>query len=132
VQREIEAAGISTISLSSIPDLTAAVSVPRLAAIEHPLGYLLGQPDDRESQTAVLRATLTALSEMTRPGSIVHLPFEWPESARRQNAHPPKAPPIARYLRRHPWHIPNLFSRDVPAEQRAAPSVQLKAGDAAS
>ena len=37
---------MSTITLSSIPDLTAAVGVPRLAAIEHPLGYLLGQPGD--------------------------------------------------------------------------------------
>jgi hypothetical protein len=118
VQREIEAAGISTITLSSIPDLTAAVSVPRLAAIEHPLGYLLGQPGDQEGQTAVLRSTLHSLAEMTRPGSVIHLPFEWPASARRLSARPPQAPPIGRYLLRHPWHIPNLFSRDVPAAQR--------------
>jgi hypothetical protein len=118
VQREIEAAGMSTITLSSIPDLTAAVSVPRLAAIEHPLGYLLGQPGDREGQTAVLRSTLHALAEMTRPGSVIQLPFEWPASARRLSARPPQAPPIGRYLLRHPWHIPNLFSRDVPAAQR--------------
>ncbi|UCC86513.1 MAG: hypothetical protein JSV81_16930, partial [Anaerolineales bacterium] len=74
MQREIEAAGISTITLSSIPDLTAAVSVPRLAAIEHPLRYLLGQPGDPEGQRAVLRATLRALAEMTEPGSLTHLP----------------------------------------------------------
>jgi hypothetical protein len=110
---------MSTITLSSIPDLTASVSVPRLAAIEHPLGYLLGQPGDQEGQTAVLRATLRALSEMTRPGGVVHLPFEWPASARRLNAHPPKTPPIARYLRRHPWHLPKLLSRDVPVAQQA-------------
>jgi D-proline reductase (dithiol) PrdB len=114
---------MSTITLSSIPKLTAAVGVPRLAAIEHPLGYLLGQPGDREGQTAVLRATLRALVEMRKPGSIIHLPCIWPESARRLNAHPPKAPPISRYLRRHPWQIPNLFSRDVPAEKRAERAV---------
>jgi hypothetical protein len=124
VQREIEAAGMSTITLSSIPDLTAAVSVPRLAAIEHPLGYLLGQPGDGEGQRAVLRSTLQALGEMTVPGSILHLPFEWPQSARRLSARPPKAPPISRYLLRHPWHIPNLFSRDVPAAQAAEPAPQ--------
>jgi hypothetical protein len=94
------------------------VSVPRLAAVEYPLGYLLGQPGDREGQTAVLRATLNALAEMTGPGSVAQLPFEWPASARRLSARPPKTPPIARYLRRHPWQIPNLFSRDVPAAQR--------------
>jgi hypothetical protein len=121
VQRELEAAGLSTITLSSIPDLTAAVSVPRLAAIEHPLGYLLGQPNDREGQTAVLRSTLHALAEQTRPGSVTHLPFEWPVSARRMSARPQKTPPITRYLLRHPWHIPNLFGRDVPAAHRAGP-----------
>jgi D-proline reductase (dithiol) PrdB len=119
VQREIEAAGMSTITLSSIPDLTAAVGVPRLAAIEHPLGYQLGRPGDEEGQRAVLRATLRALAEMKGPGGITHLPFEWPESARRLNAHPPKMPPIAKYLRTHPWHIPKLFSREVPGAQRA-------------
>jgi hypothetical protein len=110
---------MSTITLSSIPDLTSAVSVPRLAAIEHPLGYLLGQPGDAEGQRAVLRSTLQALAEMTRPGSVTHLPFEWPVSARRLSARPPQAPPITRYLKRHPWQIPNLFSRDVPAGQEA-------------
>jgi hypothetical protein len=128
VQRKIEAAGISTITLSSIPALTAAVSVPRLAAIEHPLGYLLGQPGDREGQRAVLRATLRAVAEMAGPGSVTHLPFEWPASARRLNAHPPKTPPISRYLLRHPWHIPNLFSRDVPGIWQVG-SVFKQAGD---
>jgi hypothetical protein len=122
---------MSTITLSSIPDLTAAVSVPRLAAIEHPLGYLLGQPGDQEGQTAVLRSTLHALAEMTGPGSVIHLPFEWPASARRLSARPPQAPPIGRYLLRHPWHIPNLFSRDVPAAQRVT-LAQQQAGAPAS
>jgi D-proline reductase (dithiol) PrdB len=121
VQRKIEAAGLSTITLSSIPDLTSAVRVPRLAAIEYPLGYLLGQPGDVEGQTAVLRATLQALAEATWPGSVGHLPFEWPSTSRRLSARPPKTPPISRYLMRHPWHIPNLFSRDVPALQQAEP-----------
>lgn len=115
----MEAAGLSTITLSSIPDLTAAVSVPRLAAIEYPLGYLLGLPGDREGQTTVLRATLDALVEAEQPGEIRHLPFEWPESARRLNARPPKAPPISRYLRRHPWLLPRLFSRQVPGAEEA-------------
>jgi hypothetical protein len=119
VQRKIEAAGLSTVTLSSIPDLTSVVGVPRLAAIEYPLGYLLGQPGDRMGQLAVLRSTLHALAEMTRPGSITYLRFEWPASARRLSARPPKTPPISKYLLRHPWLIPNLFSRQVPAPQQA-------------
>ena len=105
---------MSTITLSPIPDLTAAVSVPRLAAVEYPLGYLLGQPGDGDGQRAVLRATLQALAEMKRAGSVVHLPFEWPVACR-LNADPSQPPPIAKYLLRHPWHIPNLLSRNVPA-----------------
>ena len=83
---------MSTITLSSIPDLTSAVGVPRLAAIEYPLGYLLGQPGDRMGQLAVLRSTLHALAEIREPGSVSHLPFEWPASARRLSARPPKTP----------------------------------------
>jgi hypothetical protein len=109
---------LSTISLSSIPDLTAALSVPRLAAIEHPLGYLLGRPGDLMGQTAVLRATLQALVEMKKPGSVTHLPFAWATEERRLSAKPPQTPPIVKYLMRHPWHIRNLFARDIPTAQR--------------
>lgn len=116
MQREIEAAGISTITLSSIPDLTASVGVPRLAAIEYPLGYLLGQPGDKAGQLAVLTETLWALTEIKKPGSVVHLPFEWPEAASELNAHPKEDPPIVKYLLKHLWQLPNFFSRKIPNE----------------
>ncbi|MEJ2759617.1 MAG: hypothetical protein P8046_14145 [Anaerolineales bacterium] len=121
MQREIELAGISTITLSGIPDLTASVGVPRLAAIEHPLGYLLGKPGDKAGQLTVLTSTLQLLAEIKKPGSVVHLPFEWPESVNGLNAHPEEQPPIVNYLLRHPWHIPNLFKRNIPADAEAKP-----------
>ena len=114
VQREIEAAGMTTIALSNIPDLTASVCVPRLAAIEYPFGRTLGMPNDKDGQMAVLHATLQALVEMDTPGSVQHLPFEWPEPPQKARAHPPEPPPIAQYLRKHPWHLSNLMARDVP------------------
>jgi len=114
VQREIEAAGFTTIILSNVPDLTASVSVPRIAAIEYPFGRTVGNCGDREGQTAVLRATLNALVELDTPGSIRQLPFEWPEPPKRARAHPPQPPPITQYLRTHPWQLPNLLSRTVP------------------
>ncbi len=121
MQREIETAGISTITLSGIPDLTASVSVPRLAAIERPLGYLLGEPGDTTGQLAVLTSTLQLLAEIKKPGSVVHLPFEWPESANGINAHPEERPPIVNYLLRHPWHIPNLIKRNISADAEVKP-----------
>lgn len=113
-QREIEKAGITTITLSNIPDLTASLSVPRLAAIEYPFGRTLGQPGDREGQKAVLRATLRAVEAMDTPGSISHLPFEWPQSAREARAEPAQPPPIVTHLKRNPWHLPKFIAREIP------------------
>jgi len=113
VQRELEAAGFSTISLSMMPELTQSAGVPRIAAIEFPFGLTLGPPDDAEGQLAVLRATLHAMEEISRPGTVVHLPFEW-DSTKKLNIYPPEAPPMARFLRRHPWYLPKFLNRTPP------------------
>jgi hypothetical protein len=121
VQREIEAAGFSTISLSMMPELTASVGVPRIAAIEHPFGLTLGLPGDAARQLAVLRATLRALEGASQPGTVVHLPFDW-NSSEKLNLYPPELPPIARFLRRHPWYVPKFLSRIPPeATEQAGP-----------
>lgn len=48
------------------------------------------------------------------PGSIRHLPFEWPEPPNQVRNHPPQEPPIAIYLKHNPWFLPKLLYRDVP------------------
>lgn len=113
-QRELEAAGFTTINLTPVPDLTASVSVPRIAAIEYPLGRTLGQPCDHAGQMAVLEATLQAVESISTPGEIVHLPFEWPESPKEVRSRLPEEPPIAHYLARNPWFLPRLLNRNVP------------------
>jgi hypothetical protein len=97
-----------------VPDLTASVSVSRIAAIEYPLGRTLGQPGDSAGQTAVLEATLRALEMIQTPGEVTHLPFEWHESPKEVQNKPHIDPPIGRYLVRNPWFLPKLLSRDVP------------------
>ncbi len=114
VQREIEAAGVSTITLTPVPELTRSVSVPRLAAIEYPLGRTFGQPGDAAGQASVLRATLQALETLETPGGIRTLPFTWPELPSQVRNRPPQDPPIARYLKRHPWSFPRFLYRDIP------------------
>jgi len=116
VQREIEAAGFSTISLSMMPELTMSCGVPRIAAIEHPFGLTLGPAQDAARQLAVLSATLRALEEISQPGTVVHLPFEW-DVGKKLNTLPPEAPPIVRLLRRHPWYVPKFLNR-IPPEVR--------------
>jgi hypothetical protein len=113
-QREIERAGLTTVALSNIPELTAAVSVPRLVGIEYPFGQTVGKPGDKEGQRAVLRGVLEAVEEMKVPSSVRHLPFEWPGTEEEARAHPPEPPPIVGYLKRHPWHLPRLLKRNVP------------------
>jgi hypothetical protein len=113
-QREIERAGMTTVTLSNIPDLTAAVRVPRLVAIEHPFGQIMGSPGDQEVQAAVLWETLEAVEMMKAPGSIKHLPFECSGIMNESKPHQP--PPIVGHLVRHPWQLPRLLSRNVPKE----------------
>jgi len=85
-----------------------------MAAIEYPLGRTFGQPGDREGQLAVLRATLHALETIDRPGGMECLPFTWPEPPDKVQSHPLQEPPIASYLKRHPWDLPKLLRRVVP------------------
>ena len=105
---------MTTVTLSNIPDLTAAVSVPRLVAIEHPFGQTMGNPGDQEVQRVVLWETLEAAETMKAPGSIKHLPFECSGTMNESKPHQP--PPIVSYLVRHPWQLPRLLSRNVPKE----------------
>ncbi len=90
------------------------MSVPRIAAIEYPLGRTFGQPGDREGELAVLRATLRALETIDRPGGVECLPFTWPEPPEKVQGHPPQEPPIVSYLKRHPWDLSRLLKREPP------------------
>ena len=72
-----------------------------------------GSPHDAVRQLAVLSATLRALEDISQPGTVVHLPFEW-ESREKLNIYPQEAPPIAKFLRRHPWYVPKFLNRTLP------------------
>jgi hypothetical protein len=86
-----------------------------MAAIEYPLGRTFGQPGDAEGQMAVLRAALHALETIEHPGGVECLPFTWTEPPNKVHDHPVQEPPIVSYLKRHPWDLPRLLRRDVPA-----------------
>jgi hypothetical protein len=110
----MERAGLSTVTLSPIPELTASVGAPRVAALEYPLGRCFGRPGDAEGQTEVLRATLDVAVRAEGPGAVVPLPFEWPDPPPRVRSDPPEPPPIVSLLRRRPWLVPRLLRRDPP------------------
>ena len=116
VQRVLEASGIATVSLSFVPDFTAAVGVPRLAAIAHPVSRPMGRPHDADGQRAVLRAALEVLATAREPGTRVDLPFVWPQSPAQARKGSDVSPPIAQLLIRKPWLIPRLVTGDIPDE----------------
>ena len=121
----IEASGISTVTLSWIPELTRAVGVPRLAGIGYPPGRSLGRPHDADGQRAVLRATLELLATAPAPDTYVELPFEWPETpAQARNVSKDIPPsPIAALLMRRPWLVPRLYSGSIPHDERQPPAM---------
>ena len=110
----MEQSGLSTVTLSPIPDLTASVGAPRVAAIGYPLGRSFGQPGDAEGQRAVLRAALRTVETAQRPGAVSDLPFDWPETPSQVKASSTAEPPIATLLKRRPWLLPKLLSRKPP------------------
>ncbi len=77
IAREIEAAGVATLSMTSAWDITRAVAPPRSAYVHHPLGHQTGAPGDSAGQRAIVHAALRAGVAMREPGEIVELPFRW-------------------------------------------------------
>ena len=107
---------MSTITLSPMPDWTAAMSVPRLVGVEHPLGVTMGRPGDVPTQTAVLRDTLQALAEIDQPGAVRYLPYRWREEPGDPSLHPDPPPPITQAIMRRPWLFRKLMNGDIPQE----------------
>lgn len=74
-----EAAGITTVCVSTGRDLTAQVKPPRSVFVNFPMGNAFGKPFDRDMQLAVLRAALELAVTATEGGVLVDLPYVWPE-----------------------------------------------------
>lgn len=119
VQRVLEAEGLSTVSLSMIPDFTRAVGVPRLAGLAYPLSRPMGQPGDAAGQRDVLRSLLEVVSLAQAPGTYVELPYVWPERPAQARKGAEIHPPIAQLLARKPWLLPRLYTGEVPDDEAA-------------
>jgi D-proline reductase (dithiol) PrdB len=116
----IEAQGIATVALSMIPEFTASVGAPRVAGIDYLFGRPMGLPGDRAGQRAVLQAALEVLAAARVPGTVVQLPFRWPQDPRQAGGDSPVPPPIVQLLKRKPWLALRLLAHDIPAPQQPA------------
>jgi hypothetical protein len=83
IAREVEAAGIPTLCMTSAYDITQAVNLPRAVFVNYPLGHQTGKPDDPENQRAIIRDALAAFETISKPGTIVELPYVWDANDRR-------------------------------------------------
>ncbi len=78
VARQVEAAGIPTLCMTSALDITRAVNPPRAAFLDFPLGHTTGAPNDPQMQRAIMADALSSFASMTAPGSVTMLPYRWP------------------------------------------------------
>jgi D-proline reductase (dithiol) PrdB len=76
IAREIELAGIPTISMTSAWDITTAVAPPRSVYVHYPLGHTTGAPGDPEGQRNIVEAALR-VGRTAKRGEILPLPFVW-------------------------------------------------------
>jgi hypothetical protein len=73
IQRVIEAAGIATISITLLREITKKVRPPRALYPGFPLGHPIACPGQPLRQLQVLRLLLKHLVEIDSPGTIVEL-----------------------------------------------------------
>jgi len=99
VQRVVEEAGIPTISLSLLPFITRKVKVPRALAVEFPFAHPLGKPFDKEQQLKIINDAFNGFESIAEPGTILDLPYKWPEEdTKKQDWWPEEPPPIHKFM----------------------------------
>ena len=77
MQKAIESVDIPTIIIAALPPVVKQTGTPRAVAPLVPMGANAGAPHNVEQQTAIVKATLEQLEEITTPGTVVPLPFEY-------------------------------------------------------
>lgn len=77
LQSVIERAGIATVGLTFLPDLTEVIGTPRALSVRFPYGAPFGNPLNRWLQTRVLREALSLLAEASAPKTIRPSAYRW-------------------------------------------------------
>ncbi len=63
--------------MTSALDITRAVNPPRAVFVNFPLGHQTGKPHQSDLQRQIVRDALHAFETISRPGTIVELPYVW-------------------------------------------------------
>ena len=70
IQGIIEMAGIPTVSITLLREITERVAPPRALFVDLPLGYPLGAPNDPAVQTQIILAAFALLNERVPPAIL--------------------------------------------------------------
>jgi len=84
--------------LTPTPEYHRKIGFPRVAAIAHPYGRVVGEVHDSKGQRAVLLEALSVFEKAERAGEVYPLPFAWPEEPKETKWHPPEMSPMIRLL----------------------------------
>jgi D-proline reductase (dithiol) PrdB len=68
---------VATVSITTMPEITIGVGVPRAAHVRFPLGTPFGEPGEHDVHRAILEDALSLIWEATDPGTVVKLPYRW-------------------------------------------------------
>lgn len=77
IQFAIEKAGIPTISITHLAELTKKVRVPRSLHVRFPLGRSFGRAGEHYMQYQILQDSIHYLSEINVPETLIKLPYKW-------------------------------------------------------
>ena len=83
IAREIERAGIPTVTLSVVRDASVRAPAPRNIFVPFRLGQIFGEPGAPVQQRAILMDALAAFARLGTPGAILDLPYRWKRSVYR-------------------------------------------------
>jgi hypothetical protein len=100
--RLIESLGITTLTVTMIPELALKMRAPRVVGVEFPFGHSFGTPHNDQLMLTVARAACQALNEAGEPGYRLDVETEWPVPLEiaYKTWHPPRPSPIvARMLK---------------------------------
>ena len=68
IQRVLDEAGLCTLSLTQVVEITAIIKPSRALFVAHPFGLTFGAVGDKLTQRAILAAMLEAAVAMNSPG----------------------------------------------------------------
>lgn len=82
---------MATVSITQVPEITRLVQPSLACFVAHPFGLTLGAVGDDTAHDSILRSVLTEAAAPHPAGTIVPLPFRWPDDLRarqlRKQAH---------------------------------------------